>query len=161
MMKRLELILCCLSLLLLSQAQSLDKMTVATGSVSDSRLSVTIGEPCIFFVTHEDGNLSGGAQGGATTITTGVKPFVFSSQLQIFPNPVVDKLFVQTGDSKYVECSFKVYDNAGKLVLEHQQVSANGLFQIDVSALSSGSYILCVIPLQGVAIGHIAFVKSK
>ena len=160
-MKHLGLILCCLSLLMLTQAQSLDQMTVATGNVSDARMSVTIGEPCIFVATHENGTLSGGAQGGTTTTTTGVKPFVFSSQLQVFPNPVVDRLFVQTGDSKYVECSFEVYDNAGKLVMEHQQVSAKGLFQIDVSSLPSGSYILRVVPSQGVAIGHVSFVKSK
>ena len=160
-MKHFGLILCCLSLLMLTQAQSLDQMTVATGSVSDARMSVTIGEPCIFVATHENGTLSGGAQGGTTTTTTGVKPFVFSSQLQIFPNPVVDRLFVQTGDSKYVECSFEVYDNAGKLVMENQQVSAKGLFQIDVSSLLSGSYILRVVPSQGVAIGHVSFVKSK
>lgn len=160
-MKHLVLFLGCLSLMMLSQAQSLDQMTVATGSVSDARMSVTIGEPCIFVATHENGTLSGGAQGGATTSPTGVKPFALSSHLQVFPNPVVDKLFVQTDDTESVEVFFEVYDNAGKLVLECRQASAKGLFQIDVSSLPSGSYILCVMPSQRLAMGHVAFVKAR
>ena len=160
-MKQLGLIVCCLSLLIMAQAQSLDQMTVATGSITDARMSVTIGEPCLFAVSHENGTLSGGAQGGTAIVSTSVQQFTSSSRMQVFPNPVTDKLFVQVDDSELVEGLFKVYDSAGKLLLECRQTAANGLFQLDVSQLPSGGYILNVYLVNEHLVGNLFFVKSR
>lgn len=163
-MKRLGLILCCLSLLLLSQAQSLDKMTVATGSVSDSRLSVTIGEPCIFFVTHEYGNLSGGAQGGtAAGSNTGIahNDLQTTARLWLYPNPVADILYLKTEGVNDSEAEVQVFDPSGKRVLAHHLVANDNLFSLSVNALPQGSYVLNIHFAAGTAALNVPFVKGR
>lgn len=160
-MKRLVLILFYCSVMLSVHAQWLDRSTVASGSVGDARHSVTIGEPCVFFINHDGGTLSGGAQCGDGAVSSGVSQSVEHTHWVLYPNPVVNRIYIQTDGVAMPEAFFKVFDTAGKLLLEHRQVSSCGLFQLDVSDLPQGSYILSVSNAQGTIVGQVAFVKSK
>ena len=163
-MKRLGLILCCLSLLMLSHAQSLDQMTVATGSMSDSRLSVTIGEPCIFVATHENGTLSGGAQGGVTIgSNTGLahRDSLPTARLWVYPNPVKERLFLQTAGVKDTEADVQVFDPSGKRVLVRHLVANDQVYSLPVNALPSGNYVLNVRLSSGAAALNVPFVKVQ
>jgi predicted extracellular nuclease len=86
--------------------------------------------------------------GGVTDITE-VKKEVL---LNVSPNPVIDKLYVET--TKEV-AGIKIYSFAGEEVLSHEGPVSEGL---DVSALPQGFYLLSVKFTDGTA-GGVKFVK--
>ncbi len=89
------------------------------------------------------GNKSIGEEGNA-----------LNGSLIVYPNPVTDNLFL-LGDHSGKE--IKVFDFHGKLILKIDQYEND---PIDVSGLSTGSYIICVTDLNNNSLRSDIFLKK-
>lgn len=64
-----------------------------------------------------------------------------TGQLQLYPNPASDKVWINLGDQPAGSFSFRLYDLAGKShQISHQQV--NQTMELDINPLRKGIYIL-------------------
>lgn len=74
-----------------------------------------------------------------------------SSNVQVFPVPADDLLFINHPFSEMV--SFSVYDNQGKLVLTENLNTQSG--QINISALTAGFYTYKVLSADEMVVGNV------
>jgi hypothetical protein len=84
----------------------------------------------------------------------GVREMSRSWEVTAYPNPTADILWLETSDLMGV-AQIRMYDGAGKLVLDQQFNANNGLIQLNVNGLSSGSYHLVVRSNDQVAVERI------
>ncbi|MCH1584246.1 MAG: T9SS type A sorting domain-containing protein, partial [Flavobacteriales bacterium] len=84
----------------------------------------------------------------------GVREMNGSWEVTAYPNPTADLLWLETSDLMGV-AQIRMYDGAGKLVLDQQFTANNGLIQLNVNGLSSGSYHLVVRSNDQVAVERI------
>jgi hypothetical protein len=77
-----------------------------------------------------------------------------SWEVTAYPNPTADILWLETSDLMGV-AQIRMYDGASKLVLDQQFNTNNGLIQLNVNGLSSGSYHLVVRSNDQVAVERI------
>jgi len=75
----------------------------------------------------------------ADPLTTSISPYT-SSSLQVYPNPVHDRLFVKEQDNK--NCIVEINDATGNMLLSQK---LNNDESIDISNLAAGVYIVKVI----------------
>jgi hypothetical protein len=73
------------------------------------------------------------------TVNVGVEEIALEDQLNIYPNPVTDVINVQWNNATE-SANLSIRDLSGRLVLAERV--ANGNAVLDLSALSSGNYIL-------------------
>ncbi|MCH9661777.1 MAG: T9SS type A sorting domain-containing protein, partial [Bacteroidetes bacterium] len=66
------------------------------------------------------------------------------SQIKLYPNPVANKLYLQTSDRVDIE-AIRIYDLMGKKMLE---TKANSV--LDVSLLSKGVYLVSITTNKGI-----------
>jgi hypothetical protein len=73
-----------------------------------------------------------------------------NNEVQIFPNPASDKLFIRQGNPEFAlsEEDIRLTDLNGRSLQASIQQTANGI-TIDVSALAPGYYILTIRTMQG------------
>lgn len=68
-------------------------------------------------------------------------PGIFNDEIRVYPNPVKDKLFVDSGD--YNVSSIQVFDNLGRLLIDQQnKKSDQKTTTLDMSGLDAGIYQL-------------------
>ena len=84
----------------------------------------------------------------------GVREMNGSWEVTAYPNPTADLLWLETSDLMGV-AQIRMYDGAGKLVLDQQFTANNGLIQLNVNGLSTGSYHLVVRSNDQVAVERI------
>lgn len=70
-----------------------------------------------------------------------------NSEMEIFPNPTVDKFVVKFGNFPTAKAQLEIYDIFGKLILE-QEINSKQT-EIDFSNSSSGIYLVKVIAMSG------------
>ncbi|WP_232468320.1 MBG domain-containing protein [Alkalitalea saponilacus] len=73
------------------------------------------------------------------TISVGDKFLMTTSDLQVYPNPVLKELFV-VGDGLTPECKGKLYDSSGRLIFEIKNINQS----VNMSGLTNGIYFLIV-----------------
>lgn len=75
---------------------------------------------------------------------TGVEELAFLSFLQVYPNPVSDKLLIKNHrlDFKLKELEINLYNSFGQKINTNKKLISNELIGIDLADLSSGVYIL-------------------
>ncbi len=78
-------------------------------------------------------------------------------KLEIFPNPVSDRIFVKTDLSGDLRITVK--DLAGSEIIAFNQLQANGITTFDVSALKRGIYFLQVFSTETGVSEAVKFVK--
>ena len=76
------------------------------------------------------------------------------TNLKVYPNPAKDVVFVDGTDGTDMTAHF--YNQVGMLV---QEVAVKG-GQVDVSSLSSGSYIFTIMDASGKVVGRSKMVKE-
>lgn len=72
-----------------------------------------------------------------------------SNRISIYPNPISDKLFVNTGSSEIGAMTITIMDANGKLV---KKIKALANQPIDISDLGKGIYVLYIETIKGVVI---------
>ncbi len=79
----------------------------------------------------------------ANNIVSNVPETILPATFQIFPNPVVNELSIQSPARG--NCVVKIFDMQGKLVQENNVLpNSNGAATIDVSNLNSGNYAISI-----------------
>lgn len=148
------------------QAQTLDRVTLSSGGISNEGISATIGELFVFSINADGISLDAGGQsdeedtGGIPDVPTS-NPMQIETQMQtlVYPNPVEDLLNLQINGLKSETVSFQVFDAVGKIVLQETKSSADRVFQIKVSQLTAGNYFIKGYSVAGENIGEIKFIK--
>ena len=77
-----------------------------------------------------------------------------SWEITAYPNPTADLLWLETS-GVIGATQVRIYDGAGKLVLDQQFAVNNGLIQLDVNGLSSGSYHIVLRSNDQIAVERI------
>ena len=73
------------------------------------------------------------------------------ANVKVFPNPAEDKVWIELYDESSTDnVKIQVFDVFGKLHLEKNAYSNESIFQIDVSNLASGTYLLRIANDKGV-----------
>ena len=73
------------------------------------------------------------------------------ANVKVFPNPAEDKVWIELYDESSTDnVKIQVFDVFGKLHLEKNAYSNESIFQIDVSNLASGTYLLRITNDKGV-----------
>ncbi len=67
-----------------------------------------------------------------------------SQQFVIYPNPVSEMLFIRNTGEQLNDATIRIADANGRIISQQSHVNINGEYQVPVSQLSSGIYILCV-----------------
>ena len=68
-------------------------------------------------------------------------PGVFNDEIRVYPNPVKDKLFIESGDYKL--STIQIFDNLGRLLIDQQnKKSEQKTTTLDMSGLDPGIYQL-------------------
>ncbi|MFM1876288.1 MAG: hypothetical protein RL266_2025 [Bacteroidota bacterium] len=133
-------------------AQSIAPDVVASAgthfSNGASQLSWTIGETVIS--THDNGTniLTQGFHQPLLTVTGIEESSTQLGGVNVYPNPSSYQLNIRFNDfqSKVVA---DVYDAIGQLVLSEQIAPATSQYQLDLTGISNGSYILRLTSLDG------------
>lgn len=145
------------------QAQNLDRVAISSGGISSDTLNATIGEIFVFSINSSGISLDAGSQsdqsntGGLINSITQTKSS--QSEILIYPNPVIDYLNLKIEGINAETISFQIYDVAGKLIMQHNSVCTNNLYQIKVKQLQKGNYFIQGYTAKGEAIGKIKFIK--
>ncbi len=71
-------------------------------------------------------------------VVSGTNTANFNDQLNIYPNPIVNKATVDVGEADFQSGKFLIYDASGKLTFQHTFTSPQ--FEMDRSDLPSGKY---------------------
>ncbi len=124
-------------------------------SSSDAILDFTIGETVTTTETDGSSIITQGFQ-QISWRTVGVKEYITSYDIAVYPNPANDVLHLQT--EVWTQLSYRIYDSFGKLILEGDL--SGPITQIPVQELAKGGYsILIQKDLQQVQ--SIKFIKIQ
>ena len=83
------------------------------------------------------------------TMVPRVEPMIFS----MHPNPASDQLYLDLGEAQY-EVLVQILDTSGRIVLSTSLRSGGSQRPLDVSALTSGMYILNLVDRNGSVESH-------
>jgi len=126
---------------LLGQAQDLDQNVIGTaGNYSENgtaSLSWTIGETVVETVSDGTNTLTQGFQQGNLSVTTLINETEMGYKVKVYPNPVTDKLSIETTEEKM---NFQLLNINGQVLKSGKCENQN--HQIDFTALPQGTYIL-------------------
>ncbi len=61
------------------------------------------------------------------------------NDIRVFPNPVTDKLYIETGNETGENLEFRLFDQTGRAVIS-RTVSPSGISTLDVSEVNNGIY---------------------
>ena len=78
-------------------------------------------------------------------LITGIDTPMKESEIQLYPNPAVDFIYLQFGENRVVR--IQIFDLTGKLVSNIQLNDSS--YRLDVSSYRSGSYILKAVDERG------------
>jgi len=77
-------------------------------------------------------------------IGTAVSFSSMNNEIEIYPNPAGDKLYISNPSSFELATEFSLYNVMGEKIMKGELSSSNNVSTIDVSELSRGLYVLCI-----------------
>ncbi|CAN5297400.1 hypothetical protein BH09BAC1_BH09BAC1_08370 [soil metagenome] len=77
------------------------------------------------------------------------------NRIKVYPNPVIDQLYLEVPSNEYQAFTVQVFDISGKLMLEQRQSNNS----IATSSLQAGMYLVKVIDSKGSMIRTARFIK--
>jgi hypothetical protein len=82
-----------------------------------------------------------------TTVLSTTDPALNEKQIFIYPNPSIDIVNIKIENiASFDKVSFSLVDMSGKLLLQKSNVtSSTQIFQLDIQALSKGTYLLKIL----------------
>ncbi len=118
------------------QAQSIEREVIASSGMETEQLSWTVGETVVG--THEQGTvvLTQGYQQGYYSITQKIEETAVDFDIEVYPNPVREKLFVKIPYSEK-SYSLEMYDITGQKVFEQKDVYNEVTIRMDKYATST------------------------
>jgi hypothetical protein len=82
-----------------------------------------------------------------------------SEKFNVFPNPAIDFINIESDMFAQKDCQIMVYSIDGKLVIAQEVKTRDALQTLSISDLSNGSYILRLV--QGDTFKEVKFVVDK
>lgn len=134
-----------------SHAQTLSRQLINTasnkGTIGTNVFEWSVGEPMIQMYSTATLIITQGFLQPENQISTGIsKNMILADELNLFPNPSSDQLFIQSNFSAPGTITFQLFDINGKEILsDKSNVNNSSLQKIDVSSLSDATYFLQVI----------------
>ncbi len=129
-----------------SVAQSLSPQIISTSGTSfigsSAQLDWTLGEPVTAALTNSNNILTQGFQ-QPNLLTTAIDDVPADYSVTIFPNPAIDFVNLQIQNALNESLLIDLYTIEGKL-LKSQQINSSTHLQIDMTAYSSGTYLLSI-----------------
>ncbi|HEX8515752.1 MAG TPA: choice-of-anchor V domain-containing protein [Bacteroidia bacterium] len=111
-----------------------------------------------FNITNANGTSSGDIIKLSTlavteNLSTGVEDLVLGDEINVFPNPVADKMHITSSSLQDAEMTITVININGQVVKKTDKVIMNSF--IDLAELATGYYVLKIETEKGVAIKKI------
>ena len=76
---------------------------------------------------------------------TGIDNLSLTEEINLFPNPTSDKVFISLKDGQLEGSEVRVYSNAGRMVLSESNVTLNqSNYEVDLSSFSAGQYNIVI-----------------
>ncbi len=136
-----------------------DELSVSLNRTSNtSNLNITLAGGEVYYITLNDETLITDERQIELPLSNGVnelsirtnkncqgiyeKTLLVNTEPLVYPNPVVNTLFVAVGDSKVSFVPIEIYDLAGKLIFSKTYNLTTNTLEIDLSNLTSGFYLL-------------------
>ncbi len=123
------------------------------------QLTWTAGEPLYETATNENSILTQGFNQVRTIISTDIQPDPVNEEIQIYPNPCKDKIWITYSFTNENRTLLKIFDISGSL-LDVKQLES-GKKEINIEGLPSGIYIIKVLNAQGKTVKTDKIVKTK
>ena len=80
-----------------------------------------------------------------TIWVTGLKDLQLNENINLFPNPTHDRVFINVKNGEINNATILVYSGLGQLVINHKHVQINdSAFELDLSHLISGQYTVVI-----------------
>jgi hypothetical protein len=106
-------------------------------SNTNASLEYTIGEVVIQTQSSINNDLTQGFHQTTLVVTPIDNPFP-EIEVNIYPNPMTEQLFIKT--NAYKNLTFSIYDEKGRIVIE--EILESELTQVQVDFLANGQYFL-------------------
>jgi len=86
--------------------------------------------------------------------TSGSIDNIASNSIKVYPNPTTDKFFIQSNADIKDDLTISIYDNTGRILYSSKldELLANNMHEIDISALTNGIYILQINNYKSITI---------
>ncbi|GIV32717.1 MAG: hypothetical protein KatS3mg031_0252 [Chitinophagales bacterium] len=135
-----------------SKAQTIERDVIATGGDYFTspviNVSWTLGEPVTETVTNYDLTLTQGFQQGDLFKVTAIKePLAERFDISVYPNPTTDILNISMQNPLEEPVHVCIYSMQGEKVFSEK--TQGNHFRIDLSALSTASYLLSLRRING------------
>lgn len=110
-------------------------------------------DPCMFFFTEgQKARMLAALNGprasllsssGLSQCPVGIEETILRSSLNIYPNPAIDQINIQSDQLENLVSDIRILDLSGKVVLQRTNVSlGHAAFVLSVNELSNGTYVL-------------------
>ncbi len=126
---------------------------------SSNTLSFTLGEPIVGLVSAGP-SLGQGFWSGAIEVVLGSEDFSGNSGIWIFPNPVSDNMHLVFTDLIGEDFSLQLVDITGRLVFQKSLSNVASKEPLDVSFLTSGTYLLTIQRQENQQLKTIKIIKK-
>lgn len=147
------------------QAQTFDRVALSSGGISSDTINATIGEIFVFSVSNAGISFGAGSQSGNSNTggisSSDTKMESIQTSVFVYPNPVVAFLNLQITGLQSETITFQVVDVNGKVVLQQTISNSDKTYQVNVSNLSAGNYIVQGYSVSGEKIKNIKFIKLQ
>lgn len=74
----------------------------------------------------------------------GIKDDIKEAEIKLFPNPAQNSLTVEMGNDQQISNNIEIYNTFGRLVLSESIMNKNQQFEINISDLNAGFYVLVI-----------------
>ena len=118
-------------------AQSITRDVIASSGIAMQNIEGTCGELMVQNYQSNNSTISQGFHQGDIIITD-ISEVDFKIDIKIYPNPTISEIFIETTQSKNLNC--RMFDLNGRYILEKSLEGS--LNKIDVTDLTSGTYFL-------------------
>ncbi len=153
-------LLCLFIFTLQAQQGSIDKIGISSAVSSDNKLKCIIGSPYGKHLSDSGGSLTVSAQyssKNAVVVSSASELLNSKMQVKVYPNPSSTELVVDMLNDDTI-INITLTDMQGRVVITKLNSPSNS--RIDISALSSGNYILNIQDIKGNNIQNFNIIKN-
>lgn len=136
-----------------------DELSVSLDRTSNAaNLNITLEGGEIYYITLNDNTLITDENQIELSLSKGInqlsistnkgcqgiyeKTILFNTEPLVYPNPIVNTLFIEVGDFNESSVPIEIYDLAGKLIFSKSYNIRTSTLEVDLSNLTSGFYVL-------------------
>lgn len=136
-----------------------DELSVSLDRTSNAaNLNITLDGGEIYYITLNDNTLITDENQIELSLSKGInqlsistnkgcqgiyeKTILFNTEPVVYPNPIINTLFIEVGDFNESSVPIEIYDLAGKLIFSKSYNIRTSTLEVDLSNLTSGFYVL-------------------